>query len=379
MSQIGKTLKQVTKQLSPQRKSRKQNRRRPNQRRRFRNQSYIARVGRGPSGILAGYGSPLQATYSARTTPDGCIVSGFDLVTSEALHDCISYYMPANPLWWEGTRISAQARAYQNYRPLKFIIHYRPQVGSTSELSLFIGTIWQGNSINDFASVEPSLVTSPGGVYLPSWNDSMTHVQCGRHLPQRMFPVNDKHFTTVPFTVVARSSSGGPMSPADLMPGRIFIEYAYEFRNAIGGQAVYKQPRVLDFYFGADRTRDNTCVTLGQSLSATESYNWDNFVGTYRGRVMDVRGPGIMSHFGINSEVSFTFTNSDRPMQVLVNGKINYLMGTAPSDDSNADFSGLPMWSQVMAETGIELSRYPRIVVFCTDYPTHTVYNEEEL
>lgn len=202
-------------------------------------------VSRGPDGILAGYGSPITSMFSSRSTPDGLIVRGYDLVTSFVLGDNISYFITANPAAWNGTRIAAIAGGFQNYRPLKFRIHYRPQVGSTDQRSMFIGTLWQTNYLTARSQIEPSLLTSPGGVYLPAWNDSVSTVNLQNCLPQRMFPTRDPHFTTVPFSVIARSSLGGPSSIATTMPGRIFIEYAYEFRNAIGSGTGFSPSRVI--------------------------------------------------------------------------------------------------------------------------------------
>lgn len=204
---------------------------------------------RSSRGILAGYGSPVTASFSQSRIADGEIVNGMDLVTSPLqVGDCatnISFFITANPASWNGTRIAAIASGYQNYRPLKFIVHYRPQVGSTSTLSMFIGTVWQNTYITNRSALEPSLVTSPGGTYLPAWQSSRSVVPLGRRLPQRMFPIRDPHFTTVPFSVVCRASDGGPTSPSVPMPGRIFIEYAYEFHNAIGSGEGFA-PSVVD-------------------------------------------------------------------------------------------------------------------------------------
>lgn len=370
---LKRTVSQVAKSLSPSSARQAGLRRRRNrpglrQRRRLARRTSLY-VSRGPRGILAGYGSPLQATYAARSTPDGCIVSGFDLVTSYPLGEYISYYMPANPLWWQGTRIAAQARSYQNYRPLRFVIHYRPQVGSTSENSLFIGTLWQGNSINVVDSIEPSLVTSPGGVYLPAWNDVMTEVKLGRHLPQQMFPVNDRHFTTVPFTVVSRSSPGGPSSKSAPMPGRIFIEYVYELRNAIGGQAILKEPKVIVIRFG-DRGDGVSVACLDQIFSTTTAAR--TMYGTYRGRVMDVSDSSLLEPFGINSEFSVNFAS-------YINHGDQFVVSTPVLQqfdfDGNWNPTGLPS-----LETYTDLDTLPYIRVFCTDYPTASAYapSEEE-
>lgn len=226
---LAKTLSSVSSSLQGKKKQ--------NSRRRRRQRNGVSRIH--PSGILAGYGSPISSIFHQRMTGDGLIVRGLDLVTStfnplaeDDVH--LSFYMNANPANWIGTRISAISRAFQNYRPRKFVIHYRPQVGSTDDKSVFIGTLWQGNMIYGASAVEPSLLTSPGGTYLPSWQSASSVVPLGNRLPMQMFPIRDPPSSVVPFAVLVRSSDGGPSASSAEMPGRIFIEYEYEFRNAIG-------------------------------------------------------------------------------------------------------------------------------------------------
>ena len=218
----------------------------------------------GPQGLLAGYGSPITTTFTTTSIGDGLVVRGFDLVTSFELGQNISYYITANPAAWNGTRIAGIASAFQNYRPKKFIIHYRPQVGSTDDRSLFIGTIWQTNYITSRSSLEPSCLTSPGGVYTPAWQSATTVVNLATNLPQRMFPLRDPEQSTVPFAVYCRASAGGPSAEAASMPGRIFIEYEYEFRNAIGAATIGFQPStVRELSIGAFGTIDNDNEVAG--------------------------------------------------------------------------------------------------------------------
>lgn len=188
----------------------------------------------GPDGILAGYGSSITSVFSSRATSDGQVVKGYDLLPAFQLGSNISFYIPANPTSWNGTRIAAIASGYQSYRPLSFKIHYRPQIGSNSNTAVFIGTLWQTNYITSREALEPSLLTSPGGVYTPAWQSCVSTVHCGTYLPQRMFPTRDPHLTTVPFALVVRATNGGASEPSTNMPGRLFVEYVYEFRNAIG-------------------------------------------------------------------------------------------------------------------------------------------------
>lgn len=240
------------------------------------------RKNRIPRGILAGYGSPVTASYYSSRTFDGEIVRGMDLVTSPLQNITnISFFMTANPASWNGTRIAAIASGYQNYRPISFKVHYRPQVGSTSSVSMFIGTIWQNTYITSRSSIEPSLVTSPGGTYLPAWQSACTTVPLGTRLPMRMFPIRDPEFSTVPFSLVCRASEGGPSDQAVAMPGRIFIEYEYEFRNAIGSGGSGFQPSRVD-----SSTVANTQLYLGSNATAITRTTLTS--GTGNGWIVDM-------------------------------------------------------------------------------------------
>lgn len=212
-------------------------------------------------GILAGYGSSVTSTFSINRGTDNCVVSGYDLISYPATEFfAISYFMPINPIGWAGTRVAAIAAGYQNYRPLRIVIHYRPQVGSTDQKSLFIGTLWQNNTVNSFQSVEPTLLTSSGGVYVPSWQSVDTVVPCGNKLPQRLYPIRDPISPTTPFNIVCRSSTGGNTTQAVAMPGRIFIEYTFEFQNGVGVSQSYSEWNVN---IGQDPTvTDGTRVPL---------------------------------------------------------------------------------------------------------------------
>lgn len=190
-------------------------------------------------GLLAGYGGRVSSRFSSRSHNDTLRVSGLDLLNSPVQNFTnISFFASANPITWTGTKIAGIALAYQNYRPIRFRIHYRPQVGSTVSYSLFIGTIWQGNTITSREAIEPTLLTSPGGAYVPAWQPVSSDVPLGSRLPMRMFPVRDSDLTFTPFCVVCRAGDhriGADDTVNALgMPGRIFVEYEYEFSNPIG-------------------------------------------------------------------------------------------------------------------------------------------------
>lgn len=237
-------------------------------------------------GILAGYGSAVTSSFKMNRSADSCIVTGFDLVQYAADVNYISYFVPVNPIGWAGTRVAAIASAYQNYRPLAIKIHYRPQVGSTDTKSLFIGTLWQRNTINTIASIEPSLLTSAGGTYVPSWQSVSTVVPCGNKLPQNMYPIRDPTSEVVPFYIIARSSTGGSSTAATQMPGRIFIEYTFQFHNAVGVASDYSNWTTTTNSLGTQTSAANAALNTGivvdtsdpTSLPIGSLLSWDRTV-----------------------------------------------------------------------------------------------------
>lgn len=314
----------------------RRNRRRASNRRMAR-RSNASRV---PRGILAGYGSAVTASFYNSRRGDGEIVRGFDLITSPLNisgldNPNISYFITANPASWNGTRIAAIASGYQNYRPLQFKIHYRPQSGSTSEISMFIGTVWQNTYITDRSSIEPSLVTSPGGTYLPAWQSCCSVVPLGRRLPQRMFPIRDPDFSTVPFSVVCRASGGGPTDLATAMPGRIFIEYVYEFRNAIGsGGGGFQPSTVNSVTLNKGNLYYSGTTAIGPKIYTSNSEGSSTGPNLPSGWIVEMEGPPSVD-FPLfarlsTDEVFGSKTSGGTPTGIgLV--EIN---GTAPSVDS---------------------------------------------
>lgn len=68
----------------------------------------------------------------------------------------------ANPVYWLGTRVSAIAAAYFNYRPIRMCFHYVPQVPVTVAGTVVAGTLWCGQSPS--SDLQQTLVTSNGGI-----------------------------------------------------------------------------------------------------------------------------------------------------------------------------------------------------------------------
>lgn len=105
----------------------------------------------------------MPAAYATHVTPyfrssagsrDTLRLAGCDLVrpissTAGTGAGNIFAVIPANPAYWEGTKIAAIASAYFNYRPIRLRFHYVPQVPVTVAGTVVSGTLWCGQSASD--------------------------------------------------------------------------------------------------------------------------------------------------------------------------------------------------------------------------------------
>lgn len=140
--------------------------------------------------------------------------------------------VPANPLYWKGTRIAAQASAYQQYRPLKFSVKYVPSVPVTTAGQIVYGTLWNVGVPTD--SLQQSLATSNGGGISTVYQYAWSHVRCTRQtLPLRFYNTGDDmaENTTCPFVWVAYYTGSQNVSEA---PGYVILHWKYEFTVGIG-------------------------------------------------------------------------------------------------------------------------------------------------
>lgn len=172
------------------------------------------------------------------------IISGRDLVIptpqnlpTGASEIGIFQIVPANPAWWEGTRIQKIAQSYQLYRPLKFKVHYHPQVPVTNAGLVVYGTMYQDQATTRTA-IQQVLNTSNGGGVCECYSPFTSTVD-----------VNDKFFqmknfnvvgsasdtTCCPFVWLANYSGYAPGITSSSTPGWVEVEWTYRFVNGLPG------------------------------------------------------------------------------------------------------------------------------------------------
>lgn len=197
-----------------------------------------SRKRRETAALPAAYATHVRSRFSATTRGDEVRVSGCDLVYNipeTVANNAAEVFavIPANPAYWDGTRISQLAPAYMNYRPIRLSFHYIPQVAVTQAGTVYMGTIWNGAPVGD--NLQQTLVTSNGGCLTQCYVPADTVIKLGGNLQQNLFTMNGSlDPDTSPFVFMAG------VAGASVIPGYFYVEYEYAFKNPIGTSWVYE-------------------------------------------------------------------------------------------------------------------------------------------
>lgn len=187
-----------------------------------------------------------------RTDSTSMTVSGLDLVYS--IPDAITQQtskvltiIPSNPAYWNGTRISAMALGFQQFRPLKFKIHYVPIVSSIQPGNIFGGTIWSNNPIPE-QSIQQSLVTSQGGLSTQVYQTKTATVKCKANLTYNLYNIGgDLSDQSNPFYYVAIAVANFNEQNVRITPGYFWISYTYVFKNPVGNNTTFINRGITSF------------------------------------------------------------------------------------------------------------------------------------
>lgn len=171
-------------------------------------------------------------------------VKGRDLVYSiptslSTENDCdVITVIPCNPAYWTGTRISAIASGYQNFRPLKFKITYVPQCAVTQQGNVLGGTLWSMSPNNE--NLQQTLRTSNGGMLTQCYKSKSINVQLKRNLQFNLFRTGGEFDQqSNPFIFMALSIACIDTNNNKIVPGYFYVTYEYELKNPIGNTITY--------------------------------------------------------------------------------------------------------------------------------------------
>jgi len=203
-----------------------------------------------------------------KTTQDTMIVSGRDLVykipnqkLEQEMRNVLTV-IPANPAYWQGTGIASMAVAYQQYRPIKFNVHYIPIVDTSRSGTIFAGTIWN-TPIND-DGFEQTLTRTPGAINTQFFKPATGRVKVRGMMNNKLFNVSgEMNEDSNPFYYVAvcTGSFDNKLDP----PGMFYVTYTYVFKNPIGNNTTFRTPALINF--GDIKYQLNTTALLCKSTT----------------------------------------------------------------------------------------------------------------
>lgn len=204
------------------------------------------------------YRKQMKAKLSLSHSRNGVRVSGWDLV--QALpsviatdSDPIFAVIPCNPCYWLGTRVAVLASAYQNYRPIRMVFHYVPQVAVTTPGTVITGTLW--NVTSSTASLDQTLVTSNGGNMSQCYVPFSSSITLGSNLPQNLFScAGSVNSESNPFIFIAA------LRGAPVVPGYFFVEYCFDLKNPLGYSVQYDLEKTVVPDWGAVRANRSVIV-----------------------------------------------------------------------------------------------------------------------
>lgn len=206
-----------------------------------------------------------------KTTANSMLVSGRDLVyklpdtkLDQEMRNVLTV-IPANPAYWQGTGISSIATAYQQYRPIKFTVHYIPIVDTSRSGTIFGGTLWNTALSND--GFEQALNRTPGALNTQFFKPATRTVRIRGNV-NRVYNIAgtlDEDSNPFYYVAVCTGSFNNQLDP----PGMFYVSYTYLFKNPIGNNTVYRTPALIKF---SDlQYKPNTTAILCKSLAITKN------------------------------------------------------------------------------------------------------------
>lgn len=152
----------------------------------------------------------------------------FQLPSDENPKLHMTYTLPANPIYWKNTRISAIAAVYQKYRPIMLRMRYVPNCPATSSGSITMGFVEQEITFDESTAVQTIL--NGGGKNINIFQTDQ--IMFRPKIKDDLFTNGDMNQPTCnPFTFYMYT-----VRQSDVPPGIIYIDWQYEFKLGSGNQ-----------------------------------------------------------------------------------------------------------------------------------------------
>jgi hypothetical protein len=279
-------------------KTKTKNRKRKIRRRRVLRKNMLRRNRRIPAAYTKNFNKMFKVV---RQDGNSMTVKGRDLVyaipdglKAEFQDTSVVTVIPCNPCYWVGTRVSAIANGYQNYRPLKFTVHYVPQCAVTQQGNVICGTLW--NQTPASSNLQQTLRTSSGGVLTQCYKPATSVVSMRSNLQFNLFRCGGKFDQeSNPFNFIAISVGCTDASDTKIIPGYFYVNWEYSFKNPIGYSTAFRNSGLKPLS-EMDLTMANTTLISCQA---------DKDVGTEVGMIIQV------DKAKDSDELLFTYNNTN--------------------------------------------------------------------
>lgn len=180
-----------------------------------------------------------QNGSSVRVTGRDLIYSIPDDNTAPIQTSNVIAVIPANPVYWRGSRIAALASGYQNYRPLRFRITYVPIVAATQQGNVIGGTIWDNGFESD--NIQQSLRTSNGGFLTQCYTPHSSVIRPKTNLQFNLYRVGGAFDQqSNPFIFIAIALGCRNSNNQRVIPGYFYVTWSFELKNPIGTHGAFK-------------------------------------------------------------------------------------------------------------------------------------------
>lgn len=270
------------------------------------------------------------------TSQDGnsMTIKGRDLVYSipekliqEFQDTSIITVIPCNPCYWLGTRISAIASGYQNYRPIKFRITYVPQCAVTQQGNVIGGTLW--NTLPAVSNFQQTLRTSPGGILTQCYKSISKNVKLGNNLQFNLFRcAGEFNQESNPFIYIALAVACTE-NENKIIPGYFYVDYVFTFKNPIGLSHKFYNSG-LSFYEDIKKDYENLSIincsnsdtTFVGQIVDVEKNKEGQYLTEYNGTSINVKDNDVVWAFG-NSNLNFQ--NNEELAPIIRTFKVNSL------------------------------------------------------
>lgn len=204
----------------------------------------------------------------------------------------------ANPAYWSGTRMAGIASAYQNYRPIKFHVHYVPQCAVTQQGNVIAGTLW--NIAPNNTNLQQTLRTSNGGMLVQCYKNAVSKVQLGRNLQFNLFRMGGKFdqesnpFIFAAMTIATTDSNGNRINP-----GYFYLDYEYELKNPIGDTIKYYNSGLIQKknYNGNYINETAVYCEKDKDVNQLSVIQLDNNVYTYHEQIVNINDDDYIWYF----------------------------------------------------------------------------------